>query len=180
MSGNRAAIRYAKAILQQANEANIASIVFDDMQCVSATIEASDELQDVLKSPVINATHKKSALLEIFSKQSETTKSLIKILVENQRTNILGEVSKKYIEVYNETQGVIVAQVTTAVPLSSELEEKVLAKVKELTGSTKVSLENKIDASIIGGFILRIGDLQYNASIANKFASIKREFSKSI
>ena len=62
----------------------------------------------------------------------------------------------------------------------SELEEKVLAKVKELTGSSKVSLEHKIDESIIGGFILRIGDLQYNASIANKLATIKREFSKSI
>ena len=93
---------------------------------------------------------------------------------------MLAEVSNKYIELYNEEQGVKVAQVTTAVPLSNELEEKVLAKVKELTGSSKVSLEHKIDESIIGGFILRIGDLQYNASIANKLATIKREFSKSI
>ena len=92
----------------------------------------------------------------------------------------MAEVSKKYIELYNEAQGVKLAQVTTAVPLSNELEEKVLAKVKELTGSDKVTLERKIDESIIGGFILRIGDLQYNASISNSLAKIKREFSKSI
>jgi F-type H+-transporting ATPase subunit delta len=64
--------------------------------------------------------------------------------------------------------------------LSSDLEEKVLAKVKELTGSDKVTLESTIDESIIGGFILRIGDLQYNASIVNSLSKIKREFSKSI
>ena len=92
----------------------------------------------------------------------------------------MAEVSKKYIELYNEAQGVKLAQVTTAVPLSNELEEKVLAKVKVLTGSEKVTLERKIDESIIGGFILRIGDLQYNASISNSLAKIKREFSKSI
>jgi len=180
MSGSRAAIRYAKAVLQETNDATKASNVFEDMQCVSATIKASKELQNVLNSPVINANDKKEALLTIFENQSETTKSLIKVLVDNKRTNLLAEVSNKYIELYNEAQGVKVAQVTTAVTLSNELEEKVLAKVKELTGSSKVSLEHKIDESIIGGFILRIGDLQYNASIANKLATIKREFSKSI
>jgi F-type H+-transporting ATPase subunit delta len=180
MSGSRAAIRYAKAVLQQANEANLAQVVFEDMQCVHKTIQASKELQIVLKSPVIKAEDKREALLEIFKNQSDSTKSLIRVLVENQRTQMLDDVSKNYIDLYNEGQGVKVAKVTTAVPLSNELKEKVLAKVKELTGSNKVTLENNIDESILGGFILRIGDLQYNASIANKLANIKREFSKSI
>ena len=180
MSESRAAIRYAKAVLQETTGANLANDVFEDMLCVSSTIEASKELQNVLSNPVINVNDKKEALLAIFENQSETTKSLIKVLVENKRTSILAEVSKKYIELYNEAQGVKLAQVTTAVPLSNELEEKVLAKVKVLTGSDKVTLERKIDESIIGGFILRIGDLQYNASISNSLAKIKREFSKSI
>lgn len=177
---SRAAIRYAKAVLLQANEANVASGVFEDMQCVHATILASTQLQDVLNSPIVKASDKKAALLEIFSTQSETTKSLINLLVENQRTNILASVSKNYLDLYNESQGVKVVQVTTAIDLSLELEEKVLAKVKELTGSSKVTLEKNIDPAIIGGFILRIGDLQYDASIANKLATIKKEFSKSL
>ncbi len=180
MSGSRAAIRYAKAVLQEANEANVANIVFEDMRCVQSTIQANKELQIVLRSPVIKAEDKKEALLKIFENQSEITKSLIRVLVENKRTNLLDDVSENFINQYNESQGVKVVQVTTAVPLSNELEEKVLAKVKELTGSNKVTLENNIDASIVGGFILRIGDLQYNASIANKLANIKREFIKSI
>lgn len=177
---NRAAKRYAKAILQQANEANVANQVFDDMKNIYATIMESPQLQDVLNSPIIKASDKKGALLTIFKEQSETTKSLIKLLTENQRTNLLKSVAKNYINLYNTSQGVIEAQVVSAVGLSSELEEKVLQKIKELTGSNKVSINNIIDSSIIGGFILKIGDLQYDASIANKLSNIKKEFSKSL
>lgn len=180
MYGSRAAKRYANAVLQQANESNQAKVIFDDMQCIHKTIQASIELQLVLSNPVIKSEDKKKALLEIFENQTEITKSLINLLVENKRTNLLDEVSKKYIDLYNEEEGVKVAEVTTAIPLSNDLEEKVLAKVKELTGSNKVTLVNIIDPSILGGFILRIGDLQYNASIATKLLNIKREFSKSI
>jgi F-type H+-transporting ATPase subunit delta len=52
--------------------------------------------------------------------------------------------------------------------------------VKEITGSSNVTLKSDVDASIIGGFILRVGDLQYDTSIANKLENIKREFSKSL
>lgn len=177
---NRAAIRYAKAILHSANENNTQAVLFGDMQSVYDTIEGSRELQTVLQSPVIKANDKKEALLKIFSGQSETTHSLIKVLVENKRTPLLGKVAKSFIDLYNEEQGVKVATVITAVPLSSELEEKVMAKVKTMTGSEKVSLKSEIDPSIMGGFILRVGDVQYDASIVNQFRNLKREFSKSI
>jgi F-type H+-transporting ATPase subunit delta len=59
------------------------------------------------------------------------------------------------------------------------LEKKILAQVEKIT-SNKITLENQIDESIIGGFILRIGDLQYNASISNKLNNLKREFTNSI
>mgnify|MGYP003645938834 CR=1 FL=1 len=177
---SRAAIRYAKAILQKANENNTEAVVFGDMQSVYNTIENSRELQVVLQSPVIKANDKKNALLKIFSAQSEATHSLINILVANKRTMLLSNVAKSFVDIYNDQQGVKVATVTTAVPLTSELEAKVLAKVKELTGSEKVTLKSEVDPEIIGGFILRVGDIQYNASIANQLGNLKREFSKSI
>ena len=179
MRGNRAAIRYAKAVLQQAKEANLGDVVFNDMQFVFNTIKASKDLHNMLKSPLIKGNDKKEALLEIFKDTSEETQSLIRVLVDNKRTKLLTDTSRNYIELYNEEKGVKVAQVTTAISLSDEVEQKVLAKIKELTGSKKVTLENHIDESILGGFVLRIGDLQYNASIANKLSKIKREFSKS-
>ena len=150
------------------------------MKSVDATLEQSKELRTVLQSPVIKADDKKEALLKIFENNSEVTKGLIQILTSNNRIGLLGGVAQSYITLYNESQGVQLAKVTTAVPLSSELESKVLSKVKEMTGSDQVTIENTIDESIIGGFILRVGDLQYNASIANKLGNIKREFTKSL
>ncbi len=180
MSGSKAGIRYAKAVLQQAGEANVANVVFDDMQSVYTTLSDSKELRAVLKSPVIKSEDKKEALLKIFADRSENTKSLIKVLTDNGRIASLSSVAESYIDLYNESKGVKVAKVITAVPLSDTLEEQVLAKVKELTGSSSVTIENEIDTTIIGGFILRVGDLQYNASIANQLGNLKREFSKSL
>lgn len=173
---SRAATRYAQAILQKSNETNTQEVVFGDMQSVYNTIEGSRDLQVVLQSPVIKASDKKEALLKIFSGQSEITHSLIKILVENKRTPLLSDVAKIFMDIYNDQQGVKVATATTAIPLSSEMETKIVAKVKALTGSEKVSLVSEVDPKIIGGFILRVGDIQYDASISNQFRNLKREF----
>lgn len=176
MNSSKAAIRYAKAVLNQAIESKSADVVFDDMQAVAATIEGSKELRSVLGSPVIKSEDKQAALLTIFEDTSENTKNLIKVLVTNKRAADLGDVANSYINLYNDSKGVKAATVTTAVPITSEIEKIVLAKVKEITGSTSVTLENIVDDTIIGGFILRVGDLQYNASIANNLNKLKREF----
>jgi F-type H+-transporting ATPase subunit delta len=101
------------------------------------------------------------------------------MLVDNKRIGMLNEVALKYIILNEQLKGKDVAYVTTAVPLNAEMEKKVLIHVANITGN-EVTIENKIDASIIGGFILRVGDLQYDASIANKLSNIKREFSNSL
>ncbi|RMA65952.1 ATP synthase F1 subunit delta [Ulvibacter antarcticus] len=177
---NRAAIRYAKAVLEHASESNLENVIFGDMQSVYKTIQGSKELRNVLKSPVVKAEDKKAALVKIFENNSEVTKGLIEVLTANKRIDLLGNVAESFIDLYNEAKGVKVANVTTAVELTPELEELVLSKVKELTGSNQVTIQNKVDKDIIGGFILRVGDLQYDSSIANQFENIKREFSKSI
>lgn len=177
---NRAAIRYAKAILQNANENNNEAVIFGDMQSVFKSIEGSKELQLLLQSPLVTAKDKKEVLLKIFSGQSETLHALINVLNDNKRFELLGGVAENYMLQYNEQQGVKLATVITAVPLSEALEVKVMDKLKELTGSEKLRLTNQVDPSIIGGFILRVGDIQYNASIANQLSNLKREFSKSI
>lgn len=177
---SRAAIRYAKAVLDQANEAKNSDVVFGDMKAVQATLEGSKELRTVLQSPVVKAEDKKEALVKIFASNSDVIKSLIQTLTSNKRINLLGGVASSYVDLYNTSKGVQAAIVTTAVAITPAIEAQVLSKVKEMTGSENVTIENTIDESIIGGFILRVGDLQYNASIANQLGSLKREFSKSL
>ena len=175
----RAALRYAKAILDLAVENKATDAVEKDMRDIVATMADSKELRSLLASPVVTGEHKKEALKAIFINASEITKGLLNTLTENKRISLLNEVALKYIILNQNLKGEGVAYVTTAVALTPELEKKVLQQITKIT-SDKVVIENKIDEAIIGGFILRVGDLQYDASVANKLSEIKREFADSI
>ena len=176
MSGSRAAIRYAKAILSFALEQNKEVQMNDDMLLIANTIEESKDLQLLLSSPVIKSQFKKAAINEVFSsKITSLTSGLINLLIDNKRLSILLDVAKKYTLLFDALKGIEVAQVTTAIPLTEELTKQVLSKVKEITGK-KATIENNVNPDIIGGFILRIGDVQYDASVANKLQGLKRQF----
>ncbi|MGW9684643.1 ATP synthase F1 subunit delta [Flagellimonas sp. 2504JD1-5] len=179
MNESRAAIRYAKATLDFAIEKKAADAVEKDMREISATISENTELQNLLESPVVKGEVKKNSLLLIFKGSNEITKGLIGTLIGNKRIALLQEVALKYIILHEQLKGEGVAYVTTAVPLTGDLEKKILSEVTKLTGN-KVTIENKIDESIIGGFVLRVGDLQYDASVANKLNGLKREFTNSL
>lgn len=180
MSGSKVAGRYAKAVLEQAQESQVQEAVFADMQSIAQTIDNSKDLRLMLQSPIINIEDKRQALVKIFDQTASLTHDLFRVLAINERMDALRYVAARYIDLYNDQRGIKVAHVTTAVALSEELEKEVLNKVRELTESNSVTIVNKIDPSIIGGFVLRVGDLQYNASISNQLGSLKREFSKSL
>lgn len=177
MKGTRAAIRYAKAILDLAKDQNSAPAVNDDMTLITTVIAENEELKSLLDSPVVKAAQKTSVLKEVFANTNAITASLFDVLMENKRIPLLNAVATEFTSLFDASRGFQKALVTTAVPLTDEINAKVLAKVKELTGKEAL-IENIVDESILGGFILRVGDLQYNASIANNFNKLKRTFSQ--
>ena len=176
MSSTRAAIRYAKAILDMANSKSAANEVSQDMTLIATTIKGNLELNTFIQNPTIKVEVKESALLEVFTSVDNVTKGLFHLLLENKRFEILESIAVEYNKLFDEANGVEVAKVTTAIAITPELEAKVLAKIKEFSNK-KVTIENIVDASIIGGFILRIGDKQYNASVASRLQVLKRELS---
>jgi len=176
MSGTRAAIRYAKAILEIADSKGVASKVSADMTLIAATITGNSELTHFIQNPLIKTDIKKNVVLEVFANVNEVTQSLFHLLLENKRFEILEAIAVEYNKLFDIMNGVEIAKVTTAFPMDAALETKVLAKIATFSNK-KVTIENTIDASIIGGFILRIGDKQYNASVANRLQVLKRELS---
>ena len=175
MAGARAAIRYAKAVLSLATDQNSADAVNTDMKQIHQAIAESKDLSNMLQNPIVKPSVKKSVLLEVFKDANVLSNNLVNTLITNKRISILGDIASSYTILYDELKGTQTAQVTTAIPLTEDLRIKVLAKVKELTGKD-VAITNTVDDSILGGFILRVGDIQYNASIANKLSKLKREF----
>ncbi|RUT70662.1 ATP synthase F1 subunit delta [Flavobacterium cupreum] len=176
MASTRAAIRYAKAILDLANSKGVAEAVNNDMKSIASTIESNLELSAFIQNPTTKVEVKESALLEVFAEVNGVTKGLFHLLFENKRFEILDAIAVEYSRVFDESNGVEVAKVTTAIPMDAALEAKVLAKVATLSDK-KITIENIVDPAIIGGFILRIGDQQYNASVANRLQVLKRELS---
>lgn len=176
MSGNRAAIRYAKAILDVATSKGAAQEVSKDMSYIAKTIQDNKELEDFIANPTLKVEVKNNALLEVFKGVHPVTKSLFQLLLTNKRFEILEPIAVQYNTLFDQINNVEVAEVTTAIAITPEVEAKVLAKVSEFSNK-KITLKNTIDPTIIGGFVLRIGDKQYNASVANRLQVLKRELS---
>lgn len=176
MTGSRAAIRYAKAILETAQATGLATEVNKDMALVAATIKDNAELTAFIGNPTVKADVKENALTEIFAGTGSLTKSLFTLLKENKRFEILGQIATHFNEQYDELNNIQEAVVTTAFPITPDLENKVKAKIKEFSDK-EITIKNVVNPDIIGGFILRIGDKQFNASVANRLLTLKRELS---
>ena len=177
MKNTRAALRYAKAALGISLEQKEEELLGQDMQLIIDVFAQNKSLLNYLENPVISVSSKRSALQKVFSQLNPLSDQLLDLLVKNNRIDLLKEVAIAFLELLQKQQGKEKAFVTTAVALTPVLEKTILEKAKELSLS-KIELENIIDPKIIGGFILRIGDLQYNASVSYQLEQLKREFTK--
>jgi len=179
MKDARPALRYAKAILDLAIENNSETAVNEDMKLIVQTITESQDLATALKSPVLKVTDKINILNSIFTgKVNAVTLGLFNLLKDNKRIPMLESIAKQYAIIYNFSKNIQFAKVTTAVAITKEIEDKVAKKIVELTGN-KATIENVINPNIIGGFILRVGDVQYDASISNHLNELRKDFDNS-
>ena len=179
MRDARASLRYAKAILNLAKDTGSETIVDNDMKLIVTIIAENPEFEVMLRSPIIKAKDKMNVLKALFTgKIDNITLGLFNLLQENKRISMLEPIAKQYSIIYDFLKNIQVAKVTTAVPLTAEVEAKVLAKIVALTGN-KANLENVINPAILGGFILRVGDVQYDASISNHLNELRKEFDNS-
>ncbi len=172
--------RYAKALLSFAIEKKQEDVLCEEMQSLVNVIHENTELRSLLRSPVVKSELKKNILEAIFSEKSEVLGRFFGMLAQNKRMSSTYAIAKEFILQYNQYKDNETAVVITAQPISDSLKNKFLAKVEQLTGKTNISLKNKIDENIIGGFILRIGDLQYNASFSNKLNIIRNNFQENV
>src|SRR5690606_18427791 len=96
MTGSRAAVRYAKAILEMAQASGAAQQVSQDMALIASTIKDNSELENFINTPNIKGEIKESALKEIFAGTQAITQGLFHLLFENKRFEILGDIASQY------------------------------------------------------------------------------------
>ncbi len=179
MSATRIASRYAKSLLDLSTERNEVDRVLVDIQYLDKALE-SKELINLVKSPIINSGKKKQIFEVLFKdKFSDTTFAFTDILLKKGREAYLPAIADQFIIQYQKMKKVSQATLTVAAqPSDSQLDE-IKAKLKEsnITLDT-VELEIKVDPSIIGGFVIEIGDQLYDASAKHQLEKLRKQFTR--
>jgi len=148
-----------------------------DVELISETCRQSRDLVVLLRSPVIKVDKKVAVLNKIFvGKIGSISLNFIGIIAKRNREDLIPEIAHAFVNLYKEHQGIIAAEVISAVPLDDDLRKKVNAFIQR--HSEKVELTEVVNDRIIGGLIIRIGDKQYDDSILKRINELKREFSK--
>ena len=177
MKGSRASLRYAKATLSYADKNDSVREVAKDMNDLVTVFTNNKTLNYVLKNPLSDVEKKKNIVNALIPNASTTTKKLLNLLSINNRLQLFFEIAKNYLMLFAESQGEVKVFVISAVPLTSKIEKLILEKSKNFSNK-KIFIENRIDPTIIGGFILKINDMQYDASILNKLRALKTKLLK--
>jgi F-type H+-transporting ATPase subunit delta len=178
MSGIRIASRYAKSLLDLCVEKGQLETVKSDMMMMASAMEQSRELRVMLSSPVVKADKKVDILERIFKGNvSEVTMGFITLLTKKGRESILPEIVLSFINQLRTFSGISTAEVTSAVALDAGTKQKVLESAIKLAGGP-VELVEKVDASLIGGFILKVGDKQIDSALSSRIKALKREFAE--
>lgn len=177
MRNPRVAYRYAKALIDFAMETNELDTVKKDVDLLRAT--TNSELNAVMASPVISGEKKAKIFSAIYhGKVSTITEKFFYLVFKKSREFVMRDIGEAFDRQYNEHKGIVIATLTSAIPLDGKLHDDIFNRVAALPrfkGKT-LQLNIKINPEIIGGFILEVNDNKFDASIRHDLHFIKQEF----
>lgn len=176
MAYGRAAVRYAKSIIELSIEQQCLEDVKSDMDLIHATCEGSKDLVLLLESPVVKTDKKLAVLKAVFeSKLSTLTNSFISILTEKGRESLLDDIAAAFEDLYLAHKNILRATIKSVDGVNDAFKNKVSNLIKEAY-QKDVQIIEETDRSLIGGFVLTVGDKQIDASISRKLAELEKEF----
>lgn len=169
--------RYAKSLLILAKEMSVLNDVNADMKLFASVCSENREMPVLLRNPMIPSDKKLGILQALFAdKMSKLSLNFFAVVTRKGREKYLFEISKAYTEQYKVLNNIITAEITSASGLDDSLRARVYEVLKGINNS-EVELHEKVDKDLIGGFVLRVGDKQYDASLSSDLRKLAREFS---
>jgi len=177
MNSTKSASRYAKALLELAIEMNKIDRIAADMRAIVAAKEETAEFQLFLNSPLIQSDKKVSILNQLFDGSDELSLSFIALITKNRREGILTEIAASFDEQLKEHQGIVPVTLVSTKKLDEATVNSILARVKPAVNG-QIELTEKFDESLVGGFIVKIGNTQVDASISNQLKNLKQRLTR--
>lgn len=177
MRNPRLAARYAKSLLDLSVEKDQLEQVYADMQWLKAVCSGSRDFVNLLRSPIIKADKKEKIVAAATAgKISELTTAFNRLLISKNRESNLPEIVNAFIGQYKVYKNIHVVKLTTAIPVSEEMKNKIISQVKANSDMLHIEMETAVDESLIGGFVLQAGDKLVDASISYDLKHIARQF----
>ena len=174
MSMRASAARYARALLDVANKESDPERAEQELAAFVDLVRTNPDLERTLANPVVSAADKRAIVQQILERLKPTTPvgKLVLLLASRGRLALLPDLLDVYRERLMEHRNVLSAEVTTAAPLSPERAEQLQQRLANATGRT-ITLTTKVDASILGGVVTRIGGTVYDGSVATRLAKVR-------
>jgi F-type H+-transporting ATPase subunit delta len=156
---NSLATPYAEALLQVTEARDESQTVAEQCKQLLSVWDSSAEFRDAMVSPVLEPSSKKKALQGLLAEQ---------VLADRQRLQAFEAVMNRFLELYREQQGITLAQVRSAKPLSEAQQAALSKKVQAMAGTSKVDIDLSVDPALIGGFVVSLGSQVIDASLAGQ------------
>ncbi len=170
------ASKYARAFFETATEEKKLTEYGKQLLDVTKFLYSQDDLKDFLQNPLLQVKAKKEVLQKILPKKfrSGHVHNFLFLLLDKRRESLLPEICRQYMDLVRKAQNVVQAEVTVAYELGSAQEKNLAAKLSQKTGKTVV-ITKKIDKSILGGVIVKMGDKCIDGSVRRQMQSLKAQ-----
>lgn len=164
---------YAKALFEVANAEDAVTEVQTDLEVVTKTIGGHLKLKEVLGDASFPVAKKRDIVRQVFAESvSPVTLNMLTMIVDTGRDGQLAEIAAEFGEVAEAGTGAVTAEITTAVALSDELRSELTVKLADVAGKD-VAIQEKIDPSVLGGVVVRMGGKVLDGSVRMRLAEMK-------
>lgn len=177
MKSTKAASRYAKALLELAVENNKLDKVAEDMRYLAKVSSENYDFQLLLNSPVVKTDKKIAIFNELFGQFEQVTTMFINLITKNRREYMLDDIAVSFESQVKAYKGIVPVTVISAVPLAASTRETIMKKIKA-SAKGELEVNEIVDESLIGGFIVRMDDKQIDASVSSQFSNLKQRLTK--
>lgn len=180
MSVYRISYRYANSFFQLAEEKKSLKNIAEDVEIIYNTFVQSKELRAILRNPVIKQKDKKNLLSKIFgAKIRKETSDFLEFIVAKGREDIITEIMKEFLNLRDEKEGIVRTNIVSSIELTDDVKKNLTSTLEKRT-SKKVKTDYSVDPNIIGGFIVKIKDTVYDASVKHQLELLRKKFSQEI
>lgn len=179
MDLSKISVRYAKAVYLLSVEKGLLDQVKNDIVFIWDIIRANQDFKNVIESPVIKPSQKIKAVNAILKGSIlDLTLNFMNILIKNKREQNLDGICRRFLDIYAKEKGIKTALITTAVSLDDAVSRRI-SEILAQEFKAKIVIELQQKPEILGGYILKVDDQQYDASVASSLRKIKQSLLKS-